>query len=73
MGISGKIKDKVHSVQTELAFSVFLQRIEPEKVAKPMHSIPSTVCHHSCQKMILIFLREVILEHYLQANSKAAI
>lgn len=46
---------------------------ELEKAAKPMHSLPSIVCHHLCQKMILIFLKKVILEHYLQAKSKAAI
>lgn len=63
----------VHSVQPELPFSVFLQRTESEEAAKPMHSVPSIVYHQSWQKMILIFLKKVILEHYLQANRKATL
>lgn len=51
----------------------FTERAVSEEVARPMHSAPAIVYHHSCQKNSLIFLRQVIIEHNLQNNSKAVV
>lgn len=78
LGISRKNLCSSHrqallTVQPELPLVSFTEWAVSEEVARPTHSAPAIVYHHSCQKNSLIFLRQVILEHNLQNNSKAAV